>query len=398
MNDSGLKWLDPDDITTIVPDAAGISLSALEPFTSRLFSDSLVAQRLITVGELKISEESALPGSPSTGWGHSVASIVAVLLSGSLANNTPQERRTIRRSQEQLLRAQDAWPDLASTSDRAFLVCADHLPSEYGLPRQLYPSEGPDVLLSQSGFAQLVDRLIDVVSPVPSSVWMSARVGLREALVTILAETFKNTHDHARRDIDNSDIAPSVRGIFARYCSLEQIQKLLVAERRGTLTPAQDFASGFFPRKVPEGVRPPNAPKADGILELSVFDSGPGMAANWLGRSVNGVPVNEQLDAVLSCFAKGQSSTDTLGRGYGLAKVLLRLRELRGFIGVRTNQIHIYRQFGSRIELAHRELSDGTRVPKEILFDWNRPFTQSATQQTAVKGTVVTFLLPMGGE
>jgi len=331
-------------------------------------------------------------------WGHTLASLVAVLLSGTLATSTPQARRSIRRFQERLLRAQSVWPDLASTSDKTFLVCADHLPAEFGLPKHLYPSQDPEVLLSQSGFGPLIDDLINVVSPVPSPTWMSSRTGLREALTTILVETFKNTHDHARRDIDESDIAPSLRGIFARYASIQQIEALVAAAKPETLTPALRYASNFIPRKVAKGVRLPDVPKVDGVLELSVFDSGPGMAAKWLRRNVIDVPVQEQLDAVMACFTQGQTSTVTQGRGYGLAKVLLRLRDLHGFIGIRTNQVHAYRQFGSMAGLAHQELSDGTRVPKEVLFDWKRHLTRSATQLNPVKGTVITFLLPMGGK
>ena len=398
MTDGTANWLDPDDGITAIPASAAISLDAIETLTAKLLGDVLVAQRLISVGELEFADESAQTISPTMGWGHTLASLVAVLLSGTLATSTPQARRTVRRFQEQLLRAQSVWPDLASTSDKAFLVCADHQPAEFGLPEHLYPSQDPEVLLSQSGFGPLIEKLINVVSPVPSPTWMSSRTGLREALTTILAETFKNTHDHARRDIDQSDIAPSVRGIFARYASLQQIEGLASAAKPETLTPAQRYASHFIPRKVSKGVRLPDVPKVDGVLELSVFDSGPGMAAKWLRRSVIGVPIQEQLDAVMACFAKGQTSTDTHGRGYGLAKVLLRLRDLHGFIGVRTNQIHAYRQFGSMPGLAHQELSDGMRVPKEVLFDWKKHLTQSATQQTPVKGTVVTILLPMGGQ
>lgn len=398
MTDGTAKWLDPDDGITAIPASAAISVDDIETFTAKLLGDVLVAQRLISVGELKLTGESAQTISPTMGWGHTLASLVAILLSGTIATSTPQARRTMRRFQEQLLRAQSVWPDLAATSDKAFLVCADHQPAEFGLPKLLYPSHDPEVLLSQSGFGAFIGKLINVVSPVPGPTWMSSRAGLREALTTILAETFKNTHDHARLDIDQSDIARSVRGIFARYASLQQIEALVSAAEPEALTPAQRYARHFIPRKVSKGVRLPDAPKVDGVLELSVFDSGPGMAAKWLRRSVVGVPIQEQLDAVKACFTKGQTSTATHGRGYGLAKVLLRLKDLHGFIGIRTNQIHVYRQFEFMAGLAHQELSDGTRVPKEVLFDWKRHLTQSPTQLTPVKGTVITFLLPMGGQ
>ena len=398
MNGGTTEWLDPDDCINEIPASSVISLDSIEALTTKLLGDVLVAQRLISVGELEIAEAPAQAVSSTMGWGHTLASFVAVLMSGALTTPTPKARRTIRRFQEQLLRAQAGWPDLASTTDKTFLVCADHQPAEIGLPKHLYPSQDPEVLLSQSDFGALIEKIINVVSPVPNPTWMSSRAGLREALSTILAETFKNTHDHARLDVDQSDITPSVRGIFARYTSIQQVEVLATTTNSETLTPAQRYASYFVPRKVSKGVRLPDTPKVDGVLELSVFDSGPGMAAQWLRRSVIDVPINEQLDAVMACFAKGQTSTTTQGRGYGLAKVLMRLRDLHGFIGVRTNQIHVYRQFEYMRSLAHQELSDGTKTPKEVLFDWKKPYSKSVSQLTPVKGTVVTFLLPMGGQ
>lgn len=396
MAHDAAKWLDPDDGVTAIPASAAISLDALESDAAQLLNDVLVTQRLISVGELELIDESPQRSRPPTGWGHTLASLVAVLLSGSLVGSSPQSRRAIRRFQEQLLRAQSAWPDLASTSDKTFLVCADHLPAEFGLAEQLYPSHQADLPLSQSGFSVLMEKLINVVSPVPDPAWMSSRAGLREALTTIVAETFKNTHDHARRDTDQSDIAPSVRGIFARYASIQQIGALVGSAEPHTLTPAQRYAGHLLPRDGQSVARAPGPPRVTGVLELSIFDSGPGMAAQWLKRGVVGVPIEEQLDAVMACFAKGQTSTSTHGRGYGLAKVLLRLRDLHGFIGVRTNQIHVYRQFAALSGLAHQELSDGLRVPREVFFDWKRQLSTSATPLTPVKGTVVTFVLPMG--
>jgi len=398
MTDGTNKWLDPDDEITSIPATSAISLESIEKFTGKLLDDVLVAQRLISVDELEITNESDKSTNPTMGWGHTLASFVAVLMSEAITTNTPQARRAMRRFQEQLLRAQSGWPDLASTSDKTFLVCADHQPAEFGLPQHLYPTQDPEVLLSQSDFGALIEKIINVVSPAPNPTWMSSRTGLREALTTILAETFKNTHDHARRDVDQSDITPGVRGIFAQYTSMQQIELHTTTAKSETLTPAQRYARYFIQRKVPKGVRLPEAPKVDGVLELSVFDSGPGMAAQWLRRSVIDVPINEQYEAVMACFAKGQTSTTTQGRGYGLAKVLMRLRDLHGFISVRTNHLHIYRQFEYIPSLAYKELSDGTKVPVEVLFDWKNPHSKSVSQLTPVKGTVVTFLLPMGGQ
>ena len=121
------------------------------------------------------------------------------------------------------------------------------------------------------------------------------------------------------------------------------------------------------------------------------------MAAKWLKRPVAGVPAKDQLAALVACFEKGRTTTGTQGRGYGLAKVLLKLRELRGFVSVRTNEIHVFRQFADHAGIAHNELPDGTRVPNERLFDWKLGFAPLPSVRQAVRGTVVSFLIPMAG-
>ena len=395
-------WLDPDCDDVEFPHPALVAGSDLERLGRLVMGEPLVAQRLITAGMRGLglnadSADSAASEKPEQ-WGHSLTSAVAVLLPPLGEGTSQADRRKRRKYQEQLLKGQANWPDLASTASNAYLLCMDNQPPEIGLPAQLYPGRTPEELLEFDGFYALLQELIRTVSPAVAPAWMHTKTGLREALTTIVAETFKNTHDHARHEVDRSDVAQSLRGIYARFYSLSEISSLAQERRPEEHSPALRFARSFIPKPSPPGVRRPQTVPVNGVLEISVFDSGPGMAAKWLRRSVDGVPVQEQLEALLSCFAKGRTTTGTLGRGYGLAKVLMRLKDLHGFIGVRTNQVHVFRQFGTALEFAHKELQDGTRVPEEKLFDWKRHVSSVASQRLSVRGTVVSFLLPMGGE
>jgi hypothetical protein len=392
------SWLDPEYDVAAIPAGAKLTQSDLDAFGRQFLGESLVAQRLITAGALALDlSTEAKPGSLGS-WGHTLSSRVAVLLPQPGKTASPTEQRVRRKHQELLLRGQASWPDLASTTSTAFLICSDNQPPEIGLPAQLYPGQMPDRLLDYEDFHPLLDQMIRTVSPAVAPAWMHSKVGLREALATMVAETFKNTHDHARQEVDQSDVAHSLRGLYARYYDLDEIALLADVEEGEKLSPALRFARNFVPKTTPQGVRRPQTMPVDGVLEISVFDSGPGMAAKWLRHSVEGVPVQTQLDALLSCFAKGRTTTGTQGRGYGLAKVLMKLKELHGFIGVRTNQLQVYRQFGWAADIAHRDLGDGTRVPQERLLDWKRHLATSASERVAVKGTVVSFLLPMGSQ
>ncbi len=389
-------WLDPECDDVAIPSSAFVTQKDLNAFGRQFLGEVLVAQRLVTAGALALDRETVVTHDQLGSWGHTLASRIAVLLPAPAKTASPAEQRTRRKHQELLLKGQASWPDLASTTNTAFLVCSDNQPPEIGLPTQLYPGQRPGGLLDYEGFPALLDQLIRAVSPALAPAWMHSKPGLREALATIVAETVKNTHDHARQEVDQSDVAQSLRGLYARYYALDEIEQFVRAWSGEVLSPALKFARNFLPEKTPPGVRRLPKMPVGGVLEISVFDSGPGMAAKWLRRGVEGVPVQHQLEAVLSCFAKGSTTTGTQGRGYGLAKVLLKLKELHGFIGVRSNQLQVYRQFGWAADIAHVELGDGTRVPQDKLFDWKRHLTQSASERVAVKGTVVSFLLPMG--
>lgn len=366
----------------------------------RVLGEPLTAQRIVTASclGLTLADDSEPTGLHLSGWGHSLASAVAVLMPPATSVTEHSAKRARRKFQEQLLTNQDNWPDLAAVRDSAFLLCADHKPPEYGLPHQLYRQHQPDELLPWAEVHELLDKLVKIVSPAVAPTWIDARSSLREALATIFAETFKNTHDHARENIDGSDLETSVRAIYARYYPMQAVLKDIASMPGGDVTQAERYVRSFAPRTVKLGVRAPEMPTVSGFLEISVLDSGPGMAARWLRRPVQDLDPRLQLEAVLQCFGKGRTTTASPGRGFGLWKVLSSLIGLRGFISVRTNSIHAFRQFGYTAATGQEELPGGQRVPKEQLYDWKRGLSTEPSEYPHVQGTVISFLIPMGQE
>lgn len=395
-----LGWLDPLSDHLIPTPPLVVSLQQLEVAGRRILCEPLTAQRLLTATRLghglRLAEDGADDGLALSKWGHSLPSAVCVLTPLAEPSAEASAKRTRRRYQESLLASQANWPDLAAMRDTAFLLCADHKPPEYGLPTQLYRNHLPDAMLPWAGIPPLLEQLSNAVSPAATPAWIKARPALREALASIIAETFKNTHDHAREDIDGSDLKTSIRAIYARYYSMATALSAVASVPADGITPAERYVRSFAPRTVKPGVRVPQQPRIDGFLELSVIDSGPGMAARWLHRPVHDLDPKDQLAAVLQCFGKGRTTTGSPGRGFGLWKVLSNLIGLRGFISVRTNSIHVFRQFNYSSMTGHVELPGGQLVPKEHLYDWKRGLSTIPSQYPHVQGTVVSFLLPMG--
>jgi hypothetical protein len=107
-----------------------------------------------------------------------------------------------------------------------------------------------------------------------------------------------------------------------------------------------------------------------------------------------GSSAKEQFEAVLGCFATGKSATGDESRGFGLWKVLRDLRALKGFIRVRTNRVHVYRDFAWYGDMF---LRSDIVAPQERMMDWRRGITQKITEgYPDMQGAHVSVLIPLG--
>lgn len=384
----------PDEVLSAPTSKYVVTASMLAASTSRILSEPLIAQRLLSAECVALATDDLGGSADVSRWGHTLASAVAAMMP-SCASEDVREQRERRRQQEHILVGQKRWPDLASVASAAFLLCADHKPPEYGLASQLYLSPGSAQLADWSAFESLVDHLLKTVSPIAAPAWLSGGQALRQALTTIIAETFKNTHDHARTEVNGASVACSLRGLYARFYPMDEILASIDLVSPSNRNQAEMYVRSFAPPPTRPGVRAREIQPISGFAELSVVDSGPGMAARWRKTGVLNVSPREQGDAVIACFKKGQSTTGSTGRGFGLWKVLLSLAQLKGFISVRTNGIHVFRQFGyGRQPGIEHEFGESAR-PGEHFYDWKRGFVTEPSPYPHVRGTVVSFLLPM---
>lgn len=308
----------------------------------------------------------------------------------------------LARFKDAFFKGQRFWPDL-NVHDRASLLCLDNVPASIGLPLQLYPLGSNGRVASRDQFQHLVDQLIKSVTSEANI--RGAITTHRDRLTTILHELFKNTHDHARTTVDRQPLALSIRGPYARFYSPQQLAytaPATVKDANGreippALNQAENYASYFVrPRMAPGNVRLVPVPERNflGLLELSVFDTGPGFAATYLKSAIATATVQEQFEAVLACFSTGRSSTGDESRGYGLWKVLRDLKELKGFIRVRTNKVHVYRDFAW---FGNMFLQNDIVAPAERLMDWRRGITQRITEgYPDMQGAQVSVLIPLG--
>lgn len=313
--------------------------------------------------------------------------ILALLPNGKIKNVS---RRSTAIFREKFLNNQQSWPDLAVNESSAIL-CLDS--DIQGLPKQIYANHSLDQITDWDGFRKVIEGLITSVAAESE---VRGKISERaDRINTIVLELFKNTNDHARHSVDGKIIGDSIRGLYARFYPIDKLSTSISSRKEESLNQAERYVNQLM--------KPPSIPhlaktKRDltGFLELTVFDSGPGLAAKWLSSDLSGESPQTQLEAVLDCFGKGRSSLASSSRGFGLWKVLAELKQLKGMIRVRTNRVHVQREYAMLEERFMDQHSDGYSSPKVVLLDWRRGLTQKLSEYPAIEGTVISVLLPLG--
>lgn len=304
--------------------------------------------------------------------------LLSMLPTGKITGITPRVSSKFRSS---FISNQNKWPGLA-LSDWMILMCLDSRPKDF--PHQLYRDAVAGEVVGWEDYDFVVKGLMKSVTD------GSQLQSLSDAVSTIFYELFKNTHDHARVGIDGRIIGDSIRSIYSRFYSVDKLNHLVLRNNslNDKVSPVEWYIQEILNNK---------SSKISGFLELSVFDMGPGLASKWLSKSELDCGAKEQYKAVISCLTKGNSSTQNSGRGFGLWNVLQALKKQKGFIRIRTNNVHAYRQYALLSDRGMGEHADGSQIIKEVLYDWKKVHVTSPSDYPSVEGTIISVLLPLGG-
>lgn len=282
----------------------------------------------------------------------------------------PITEQLFERAIVRLKALQGVRPAAASRGPQFELICADHL--GLATPQMLYA-------LDQDGVARLRDArafrdfaVQIMMATVPRSLGATLPADTRNTLAAALYELFRNTEEHAKLDDRGNQLRRSLRGIHARRHAIEPGT---MANIVGTFGPLANWA-----RRLPK----PRADSRDAqMLELSVFDSGPGFAPRWSGRPLDVIDPNEEFEAILKCFSKHGSSKARSAAGLGLCNLVDLLRAKGGFLRLRTGRRSLYADLSLEHARHYGEPPD--------LREW----TTGLGDPARVAGTVVTLLLPL---
>jgi hypothetical protein len=259
------------------------------------------------------------------------------------------------------------------------IMCVDNA-TDYRRPRRLY-NQATGKVLDRTAFEDLTAASLRVLRP-----QRHVRIDrdLLEAVASLLQETFQNTDEHAQADFFGNRYRRSVRGILFSY-QYVKLDKL--REMAGSSEPLLQYYDSWRPARA-------GAQHAQ-FLEVSIFDSGSGLAQKWLGKQgkINRPIVDEPIalgieyDAVLSCLRKGGTTKAHDTRGNGLYRVMQAVKRSGGFIRMRTGRLSLVKTFSFG--------ADPTPSPDDIRMDDLRHGGEPERQRAWADGTVITVMIPL---
>lgn len=260
-------------------------------------------------------------------------------------------------------------PRLASRGPQFELMCADHL--GFSAPKLLYYTDpnGVSSLRDINGFNELANQVI--AATVPDNMRVMLPEDSKNTFAEALYELFRNTEEHGRRDQLGNQLKRSLRGIHARRHAIEPAAMVTITEG---FNPLAEWAARL-PRPRPDA-------RDAQMIELSVFDSGPGFAARWARCRLEDIEPDAEVEAIRQCFSKHQSSKSRSGAGLGLCNLIDLLRAKGGFLRLRTGRQSLYADLSIERERPYGDPPN--------LQPWG-----TGGHIARVAGTLVTVLLPL---
>lgn len=257
--------------------------------------------------------------------------LVAVLLAEAIADRDGADiswdaHRLVR---ERLPQLQEF--STARRGKKVMIVAADA--TSWSSPSALYATHGPSggIVQTDAGFTVLARKFLELGArkqDLPRLYRAAHTIG------KMLSEVVRNTHEHARLESDDlTRVRRSVRFVRAEGV-FEPLETLLDHV-------AGDDALDRFVRSTSRGDRAR-------YLEITIWDSGPGLAARRLRDLGLPDPTFEQeWSASVDCFEKHLTTSGNGARGKGLDAVQVLLTELNGMLRMRTGRVRLERDYAA---------------------------------------------------
>lgn len=248
----------------------------------------------------------------------------------------------------------------------AALSCFAGAKNEFLTSLYAYPKPGQ--VREVRDFRVLLPRMLSQLG-----VRVSANLteGQLDYLSALVYQLFLNADEHGSYDAVGNRYERSMRGVAVRVTAVPDIPSLIKYAGEDTALRAylvkQAYLTQEKGRSAAELVKQALIAKGEGegqngkiklpggpmhLLEISVFDTGPGLALRWLAerfgrRSYSEIPPEEEMEAVQACFQKHSTTKASQYFGLGLPTALLAMRHLNAFMTLRTGRLSLYQDFSN---------------------------------------------------
>lgn len=254
----------------------------------------------------------------------------------------------------------------------------DHYSKSLGLSHWFYNTEF-NFFDIPSNLNNTISRIFEALSINFKNKITNSNTDIIEDIQIIIWELMRNTDEHAIKDYLNQiNLSPNTRGLYFK------IQR---SSKRNFIKGANAHKglSDYYENALNDG--------DNLLLEISVFDSGPGLVKRFLGAKwEDKLEIREDINIIKRCLIKGQTSVNTSkgrSKGFGLDEVLKLLSKKGGFLKIRTGRASLYRDL---IKSPYLETLDYSKV---VLSDWTNSSANSYVNMNGVEGTMLTMVYPI---
>jgi hypothetical protein len=196
-------------------------------------------------------------------------------------------------------------------------------------------------------------------------------------------ELFKNTQEHACFDENGSPYIAHVEGLIASWSDLTS--DMYEHDFSGHTKLMQYWNNNIASSSE-------NSKESLRCMQVSFFDTGPGLVGRAFGKSSN---ISSERDALLQCIGKNFTTKDESGAGNGYPTILTQLSKVGGLIRIRSGNQCLFNCFDKNQHGYWENIHEPTEknaAKEQYLMDFNSWDENSLSQAS---GTVVSIIVPL---
>lgn len=226
------------------------------------------------------------------------------------------------------LKFNESW----KKGDSSFISSIQHSANPY--PSAFYFSNG--TLKSKKEIIELSKNILIEVSKNYAKNTSTVVIEHYEKLIgEIIFELVENTHFWSQNNYENKTFETGMRGLLfsSHHGDKETLLKNCKDDK-----PLSNYISNLIT----------DTEKDNFIIELSIFDTGSGLASKWLKKKIDEfTPKEEIYEAIIDCLVKNNTSDNSSNyeRGFGLYNMMKLLGNRGGYLKLRSNGLKLIRDF-----------------------------------------------------